>query len=529
MSSLIASPTSMVVEKLGRYEIISELGRGSMGVVYKAIDPLIDRVVAIKTVSLNLTQSELADFEERFYREAKSAGRLNHPNIVTIHDIGKTDHTAYMAMEFLEGQQLGILMAANIALSINKIARIAAQVADGLAYAHKNGVVHRDIKPANIMLNESGVVKITDFGIARIPTGSRTQDGIVLGSPKYMAPEQVVGDEVDGRSDIFSLGVVLYEMLTGKAPFDGDNISTIMYRILNETPPPPSTLNAKVSRGLDKVVLKALAKRPEDRYQDAKELAQRLRTWIKFDANPGRDKRDKRSAAAAPWAQSEGDASTILVNDHNGLGNETVQTPSLQFRKKDERRLLAAGFLIGTAIVVGMSLIWASLFFGAPESVSPIVKSFPAKEYPTPVDPLEAPPPQVAAATLPPRPEALEAPAPLQVKSLDKKSTLVEKKSEKLPAKMETKVLASITPAPEAAVKRGQAAAAHESILTFAISPWGEVSVDGKKYGVSPPLKELKLPPGKHKIEITNSSSLPYVEQLELYPDSSKKIKHSFN
>lgn len=527
MSSLSAPHTPMVVEKLGRYEIISELGRGAMGVVYKAIDPLIDRVVAIKTVSLNLTQSELADFEERFYREAKSAGRLNHPNIVTIHDIGKTEHMAYMAMEFLEGQQLGNLMVANIALSINKIARIAAQVADGLAYAHKNGVVHRDIKPANIMLNENGVVKITDFGIARVPTGSRTQAGIVLGSPKYMAPEQVVGDEVDGRSDIFSLGVVLYEMLTGKAPFDGDNISTIMYRILNETPPPPSSLNAKVSRGLDKVVLKALAKRPEDRYQDAKELAQRLRTWIKFDAHPGHS--DNKSAVAKPSsAPDAAELPTILVNDHDALGKDTVQTPALQLRKKDERRLLAAGFLIGTAIVIGMSLIWASLFFGAPEPVSPVVKSFPAKDYPPPNNPLESPPPQIASAVNQALPEALEAPSPTAAKPPDKKTLIPEKKPEKTPVK-ENKVIASVTPTEEVVAKRIEKSAAPESILTFAISPWGEVSVDGKKYGVSPPLKELKLPPGKHRIEITNSASSPYVEQLELYPDSSKKIKHSFN
>ena len=209
----------MATEKLGRYEILAELGRGAMGVVYKAIDPFIDRTVAIKTIQLDLSRDELANFEERFYREAKSAGRLNHPNIVTIYDVGKTGKIAYMAMEFLEGQLLKEILDVHTAMSVDRIADIAAQVADALAYAHENGIVHRDIKPANIMLVRSNVVKITDFGIAQMPSGSRTLAGTVMGSPKYMAPEQVVGAAVDGRSDLFSLGVVLYEMLTGEPAF----------------------------------------------------------------------------------------------------------------------------------------------------------------------------------------------------------------------------------------------------------------------------------------------------------------------
>ena len=218
----------MATKKLGRYEILSELGQGAMGVVYKAIDPLIERTVAIKTIKLDLSKDELASFEERFYREAKSAGRLNHPNIVTIYDVGKSDDSAYMAMEFMEGQLLRDILDAHTALSIDKIVDIAAQIAEGLAYAHENGIVHRDIKPANIMLVRDGVAKIMDFGIAQMPSGSRTLAGAVLGSPKYMAPEQVVGKAVDGRSDLFALGVILYEMLTGESPFDGDNINTII-------------------------------------------------------------------------------------------------------------------------------------------------------------------------------------------------------------------------------------------------------------------------------------------------------------
>ena len=255
----------MVMQKLGRYEITAELGQGAMGTVYKAVDPLIERTVAVKTISLDLSKEELASFEERFYREAKSAGRLAHPNIVTIYDVGETDNTAYIAMEFLEGQSLREMLDSGETLSNERIAEIAAQVADGLAYAQEHGIVHRDIKPANIIITRSGVVKITDFGIAHMPSTSKTHAGMVLGSPKYMSPEQVVGKAVDGRSDIFSLGVVLYEMLTGAAPFDGDNISTLMYRILNETPIWPSALDPRVPEGFDRILARALAKSPENR------------------------------------------------------------------------------------------------------------------------------------------------------------------------------------------------------------------------------------------------------------------------
>jgi len=196
-----------------------------MGTVYKAVDPLIERTVAIKTISLNLSNEERAEFEERFYREAKSAGRLNHPNIVTIYDVGETGDIAYIAMEYLEGESLREMLDSGVVLPVEMIGKIAARIASALNYAHENFVVHRDIKPANIMITPNRNVKIMDFGIAQIPTGSRTQLGTVLGSPKYMAPEQVAGQATDGKTDIFALGVVLYEMLTGTTPFNGDNLS----------------------------------------------------------------------------------------------------------------------------------------------------------------------------------------------------------------------------------------------------------------------------------------------------------------
>jgi eukaryotic-like serine/threonine-protein kinase len=263
-----------MISQLGRYNIIGELGQGAMGTVYKAVDPLIDRIVAIKTINLSLALDEKDEYESRFYQEAKAAGRLSHPNIVTIYDVGKSGEIAYIAMEFLQGRELRNILNDGKRMSVEQVINIVTQVAQGLAYAHEHGIVHRDVKPSNIMIVRDGHVKITDFGIARMASAAvRTQTGMVLGSPKYMSPEQVVGKLTDQRSDIFSLGVMLYEMLTGQAPFAGENINAIMYQTLNSVPPPPSTLSADVPEMLNFIVAKALAKKLEHRYQDAKEFA----------------------------------------------------------------------------------------------------------------------------------------------------------------------------------------------------------------------------------------------------------------
>ena len=267
-----------MISQLGRYEVLGELGQGAMGVVYKAKDPLIDRVVAIKTINLGLALDEKEEYEERFYQEAKAAGRLNHPNIVTIYDVGRSGEVAYIAMEFLQGRELRDIMNESGALSVDRVLDIAAQVAQGLAYAHEHDIVHRDVKPSNIMVIRDGHVKITDFGIARMASSAvRTQTGMVLGSPKYMSPEQVMGKSIDQRSDIFSLGVMLYEMLSGQTPFKGENVNAIMYQTLNAVPAPPNTLNPDVPEMINFIVAKALAKGVDDRYQDAKDFAADLR------------------------------------------------------------------------------------------------------------------------------------------------------------------------------------------------------------------------------------------------------------
>ena len=265
-------------QQLGRFEVLAEIGRGAMGIVYKAKDPMLERAVAIKTINMGLDRDGAEMYEKRFYQEARAAGGLNHPNIVTVYDIGKTDTECYMAMEYIEGAELRTLLLPGKPLPVPRALSIAAQVAEGLAYAHERGVVHRDIKPANIMVPDNGAVKITDFGIARMRSSSvQTQTGMMMGSPKYMSPEQVIGKRADHRTDIFSLGVILYEMLTGATPFTGESVNAVMYQIVNFVPPAPSAINPVSPAALDAIVAAMLAKSFEERYQSAAEVARGLR------------------------------------------------------------------------------------------------------------------------------------------------------------------------------------------------------------------------------------------------------------
>jgi serine/threonine protein kinase len=278
---------------LGRYEILEELGRGDMGIVYKAHDPLIDRFVAIKTIDLQkLSEKDKEEYKTRFYQEAKAAGRLNHPNIITIHDLGRKGDIAYIAMELMEGPELLDIVAENQPLPIGEKLDVAFQVAEGLAYAHEHGVVHRDIKPSNIMVLRGRHVKIADFGIAKLESSLwRTQHDKIIGSPLFMSPEQIQSHPTDARSDIFSFGIVLYKMLTGKLPFNGDSINSVFYQIINEEPQKPSSLNPEIPVVLDNVVAKCLAKKPEDRYQNAHELKSDLHSCRRLlsDANANID------------------------------------------------------------------------------------------------------------------------------------------------------------------------------------------------------------------------------------------------
>jgi serine/threonine-protein kinase len=268
---------------LGRYEVEKELGKGAMGIVYLGKDPKIGRVVAIKTMALaqEFEEDELEEVKERFFREAETAGRLSHPYIVTIFDAGEEHDLAFIAMEFLKGHDLARYCKPDNLLDMERVISIVQRSAEGLDFAHQQNVVHRDIKPANIMYEpESDSVKITDFGIARITDSSKTKTGMVLGTPSYMSPEQLAGKKVDGRSDLFSLGVMLFQMLSGSLPFKAESMASLMFKITNEEAPDVRTMRAEIPQGLSRIINKALAKNVDERYQTGTEFAADLKAFL---------------------------------------------------------------------------------------------------------------------------------------------------------------------------------------------------------------------------------------------------------
>lgn len=267
--------TADLPQRIGKYRLDGLLGKGAMGVVYRAFDPLIDRAVALKTVRRDPADGAQArEMIERFRKEAQAAGRLMHPNIVAVHEYGESDDIAYIAMEFVDGSPLSTLIGERPCPLPQALAWFSDLLA-ALDYSHRHGVVHRDIKPANLLVTRDGRIKISDFGIARVESSTLTQTGAMLGTPSYMSPEQFRGEAIDGRSDLFSAGVVLYQLLTNQRPFSG-SAATVMQQVLNHTPAQPSQLNAALPAGFDAVVMRALAKEPRERHASARAFQQAL-------------------------------------------------------------------------------------------------------------------------------------------------------------------------------------------------------------------------------------------------------------
>jgi len=278
-ASILNATPPEEIRKIGRYDILEIIGKGSMGLVYKALDPKINRLLAIKTIRFSdeFDEDVIQEIKDRFFREAEIAGRLSHPSIVTIHDLGEDHDLTYMAMEYLEGEDLEKFVSRGNLLPLRKVLHVVASVAEALDFAHNADVIHRDIKPANIRILRSGGVKVTDFGIARAISSSRTKTGVILGTPNYMSPEQIMGQKVDPRSDIFSLGVLFYQLLTGELPFQGDNLSNLLYQITQIKQPPLKTFNPKIPLACEQIVQRALAKSAGDRFGTAGQMAKVLR------------------------------------------------------------------------------------------------------------------------------------------------------------------------------------------------------------------------------------------------------------
>ncbi|MBW2096872.1 MAG: protein kinase, partial [Deltaproteobacteria bacterium] len=265
-------------KSVGRYQIIEKLGKGTTGLVYKGLDPKLNRLVAIKIIrfSDDFDEDMIEEIKERFLREAEIAGRLSHPGIVTIHDVGEDDDLTYMAMEYLEGESLVRYCSNEKRLTLTRVLDVVAKVAEALDYAHKQGVIHRDIKPANIMLLHNGNIKVTDFGIAKAISSTRTKTGVILGTPNYMSPEQIMGHKIDARTDIFSLGVLFFQLLTGKLPFHGENLSGLLYNITQGKHPSVRLIESGIPKACEQIIDKALAKNPTDRFRTAGQMARYL-------------------------------------------------------------------------------------------------------------------------------------------------------------------------------------------------------------------------------------------------------------
>jgi len=369
------------MQKIGRYEILDELGRGAMGVVYRARDTQIGRVVALKVIlTANASPQDIERYKQRFRREAQAAGRLSHPGIVTIHDIAEDEAgQPYLVMEYIEGRPLNLLLGPTAQVPLDRLLDIGIQVAEALDYAHKSGIVHRDIKPPNILVTSEGRAKIADFGIARMEGTELTQEGTSVGTPSYMSPEQFRGGEIDGRSDIFSLGAVLYWMVTGEKPFAGETVTRISFQVAFEAPTPPSVARPGLPQGLDEVLSRCMAKAPAGRYASAAELAADLAAIRAGKPLPARLAPPADRTGPYPLPQRElerGAGASVGESDPNALTHVAARrrgTRTQPLHSSAPKRFPPGLILLGGAMVAA-GLVWGywKLGLGAVKRIEPV-------------------------------------------------------------------------------------------------------------------------------------------------------------
>lgn len=463
---------------IGRYALKYQIGEGGLGRVYAAHDPLLSRLIAIKTLNVEIAAEERESFNALFLNEARAAGGLSHPHIVTVFDAGVSEQGAYIAMELLKGRDLRQLRLEGWKPTPTQAALIVRRVADALAYAHSKGVVHRDIKPANIFMVGRTQPRVLDFGIARVAHHQHETEGdIVGGSPYYMSPEQARHQPVDRRCDVFSLGVVLHELLTGTRPFRGATLQDITNAVVEFNPPKAHEVDASVPVALSEIAARAMEKNPEDRYRSARALSRELRHWLEEHAQDSADAAD--------------------------------ETVSLKKRPLIWAALGAAGVA---------SLLAATWWMLTPHADSPeLVAAAPsvAAVAPPPVvavePPVAAPPPAPAASAVEAPPVAPR-PSAAAAKPVAPKETARERRARE---------------ARERQARQGSAVAA-TGTLRIAVSPWGNIEIDGKPMGTTPPLNELALSEGRHVVTIRNGEFPPFNATVNIVAGQPLSLKHRF-
>lgn len=471
-----------VIGHVGRYALKAVLGEGGLGTVYAAWDPLLSRAVAVKTLHLHAAESQaVGALDDMILNEARAAARLSHPHIVTVFDAGPSDQGIYIAMEPLRGRDLRHMLQEGWRPNPVEATQIVRRVADALAYAHSKGVVHCDIKPANIFMVGRKSPKVLDFGIARIAhREAPTADGQVAGSPYYLAPEQLRGETVDRRCDVYSLGVVLFELLTIQRPFTGSTLDEINRAVLNAPTPQARQVNARVPASLSTIVARAMAREPGDRYPSARHLSMELRHWMELP--------EARALAESPESARR-------------------------------RRLTIVGVGIGAAaLVAAVQTAWRP-FSSAVEPVAEVASAASAVALAPPPTPASAPEPEASAPTLAAATaSAVLAEVPASEPARPKPVSARDSKKAK-PAASTPAVVAE--PAPVAPPAQGT--------LQLAISPWGQVEVDGQVIGIAPPVNRLSLSAGTHTITIRNGELPPLVRTVEISAEIPVVIKHRFD
>jgi eukaryotic-like serine/threonine-protein kinase len=506
LSATQAAPT---LQHIGRYALKAPLGLGGLGQVHEAWDPLLSRTVAVKTLQFDIDTPTRVSLDGLFLNEARAAGGLSHPHIVTVFDAGLSAHGVYIAMERLRGRDLRQALAAGWHPTPADAALLVRRVADALAYAHAKGVVHCDIKPANIFLTKRDKPKVLDFGIARVAHARALPglDGLVMGSPHYLAPEQLTGGTIDARTDIHALGVVFYELLAGRKAFEGDSVEQITTAVLHAHPAPAHDLLPGVPPALSAIAARAMTRDPAGRYARADEMAAELRRWC-----------EQQAQAAGTRAPTEAE----ITRPRRRTGQASPVQPN--------RRRLVGTAGVACAGLAGLVLVMTSLRSGSTDPAAPGPRS---SAVPATVaapalaqTAAEAPAPDATMALTGPEVPALDVTADTAGGADDSGQSpgAAAAPAPAAKARPVRKKRPVAVPTPAAVVP----AVVAEGALRLAISPWGQVEVDGQSLGTTPPLSRLNLPVGRHTVTVRNSDFPAHTVTVDVVADEAVMVRHRF-